>query len=79
MTEKKEPMMTPEQAAQWKRKWAAKREFELKELRAMTPAQKFEQLAALMESIRDFPEDKWREAEVQVIRERWLKIKRGSP
>lgn len=76
MAENKEPFMTPEQAAQWKQKWAAMRQQQLKEMQAMTMEERFNGFGSLMESVRDFPVDERRQQEVEDVRRRWQRIHR---
>jgi hypothetical protein len=69
-------LITKKEALEFKRRWKAVNEAELKELRRTSPAKKFRQLLVLMQCVKDFGWDealKEGEAEVRV---RWLKLKK---
>ena len=68
--------MTPEEARAYLARWKLVREVEAAELRRTSMEMKLRQLAALMQVRSVFGGDSGREAETQVIRERWARIKR---
>jgi hypothetical protein len=69
-------LITKKEALEFKRRWKAVNEAEKMELRNTSPAQKFKQLAVLMQWVKGFGWGKALKAEEAEVRKRWLKLKR---
>ncbi len=69
--------VTPEEALAYFRRWELVRDAEAKELRRTPMQTKLQQLAALMASRHVFGSEPDREAQVQVVRERWARLRRA--
>ncbi len=69
--------VTPEEALAYFRRWELVRDAEAKELRRTPMQTKLQQLAALMASRHVFGSDPDREAQIQVVRERWARLRRA--
>ena len=69
-------MITKKEAMEFKRRWKAVNEFEQRELRRTSPAQKFRRLTVLMQWVKGFGWEKALKAEEAEVRRRWLKLKR---
>jgi hypothetical protein len=68
--------ITPEEARAYFRRWELVRDVEARELRRTPMETKLQQLAALMASRQVFGPEPDREAETQVVRERWARLRR---
>ena len=66
--------MNPEDIRAFSQRRREVAEWERKELRSTSPEQKFEQLAALMESARKLDWKTTDPAEVEVVRRRWKRL-----
>ena len=69
--------VTPEEALAYFRRWELVRDVEAKELRRTPMETKLQQLAALMASRHLFGPEPDREAQIQVVRERWARLRRA--
>ena len=69
--------VTPEEALAYFRRWELVRDVEAKELRRTPMETKLQQLAALMASRHVFGPEPDREAQIQVVRERWARLRRA--
>jgi hypothetical protein len=69
--------ITPEEALAYFRRWELVRDAEARELRRTPMETKLQQLAALMASRHVFGLEPDREAEIQVVRERWARLRRA--
>jgi hypothetical protein len=69
--------ITPEEAAAYLKRWELVREAEAAELQRTTVAMKFRQLAALMASRDVFGEDPQRQQEIEIVRERWARLRQA--
>ena len=69
--------ITPEEARAYIERWELVREEEDRQLRSTPLAVKFRQLEALMESRHLLGPDPNRAAEVQVVRERWARLRQA--
>ena len=69
--------ITPEEARAYFRRWELVRDVEARELRRTPMETKLQQLAALMASRHVFGPEPDREAEIQVVRERWARLRRA--
>jgi hypothetical protein len=67
--------VTPEQAQAYLKRWELVREEEFRQLRRTPMETRFRQLEALMASRHLFGPDPNREAEVQLVRERWCRLR----
>ena len=68
--------MTKTEARAFRKRWALVNAREREELRSTSPAQKFRQLAALMASAEMFDGPESRAEEVNLVRERWNRLRR---
>lgn len=71
------PPMTAEQVLAWKAGWEAVNRREIEELRAADTTTKLRQLAAMMASDHLFESPADREAGVEAVRQRWIKLHRA--
>ena len=69
--------ITPEEARAYFRRWELVREAEVMELRRTSMETKLKHLAALMASRHVFGPEPDREAQIQVVRERWARLRRA--
>ena len=69
--------ITPEEARAYFRRWELVREVEVMELRRTSMETKLKHLAALMASRHVFGPEPDREAQIQVVRERWARLRRA--
>jgi len=69
--------VTPEEALAYFRRWELVRDVEARELRRTPMETKLQQLAALMASRHVFGPEPDREAQIQVVRERWARLRRA--
>ena len=69
-------VITPQEALAYFRRWELVRDAEARELRRTPVETKLQQLAALMASRHVFGPEPDREAEIQVVRERWARLRR---
>src|SRR2546429_8901922 len=69
--------ITPEEALAYFRRWELVREAEARELRRTPMETKLQQLASLMASRHVFGPEPDREAQLQLVRERWARLRRG--
>ena len=69
--------ITPEQALAYFRRWELVRDAEARELTRTSMETKLKQLAALMASRHVFGPEPDREAQIQVVRERWARLRRA--
>ena len=69
--------ITPEEALAYFRRWELVRDAEARELRRTPMETKLQQVAALMASRHVFGLEPDREAEIQVVRERWARLRRA--
>lgn len=69
--------MTAEQVLAWKAGWEAVNRREIEELRAADTTTKLRQLAAMMASNHLFESRADREAGVEAVRQRWMKLHRA--
>ena len=69
--------ITPEEALAYFRRWELVREAEAREVRRTSMETKLRQLAALMAARHVFGPDPDREAQIQVVRERWARLRRA--
>ncbi len=69
-------LITKKEAREFKRRWRLVNEAEKRELRRTSPAQKFRQLAVLMQWVKGFGWEKALKAEEAEVRKRWAKLKR---
>ena len=69
--------ITPEQALAYFRRWELVRDAEARELRRTSMETKLKQLAALMAARHVFGPEPDREAQIQVVRERWARLRRA--
>lgn len=71
--------MNKKQAHSFVDRWKAVREIEVRELRALTVSQRYQQLVELFEAARRFPEHPAvrarREKAIEEVRARWNKLK----
>ena len=65
------PLMTKAQYRAWKARWRTIREFEIRELRALTPVQKMEITARLMADGYRLGWHRKRRKDVVAVRDRW--------
>ena len=70
--------MTKAEIRAWHERWLRVNEHERTELRAMTIETKLRQLAALMRMARAFGWDKANEADVQPVRDLWVRLKNAA-
>ncbi len=68
--------ITPEEALAYFRRWELVREAEARELRRTPMETKLQQLASLMASRHVFGPEPDREAQLQLVRERWARLRR---
>ena len=73
----KEPLMTRAQARAWKLRWLWANQQDFEEARARTFEQKVEDLSSLLAFARSFPLSRYAQAEEQIVRARWLALKRA--
>jgi hypothetical protein len=66
--------MRAEDVRAYKKRWDLVAEYQREELRKMTPAQKFEQLAMLVETARRLKWTTHTDAEIAGVRERWNRL-----
>ena len=69
--------ITAAEAAAFNERWELVREREEGELRSTTEEAKFQRLCALMASRCVFGTESGREAEVQLVRERWSRLRQA--
>jgi hypothetical protein len=69
--------ITPKDARAYFRRWELVRDAEARELRRAPMETKLQQLAALMASRHLFGPEPDREAQIQVVRERWARLRRA--
>jgi hypothetical protein len=69
--------ITPEEALAYFRRWELVRDAEARELRDTSMETKLQQLASLMASRHVFGPQPDREAEIEVVRERWARLRRA--
>jgi hypothetical protein len=69
--------ITPEEALAYFRRWELVRDAEARELRDTPMETKLQQLASLMASRHVFGPQPDREAEIEVVRERWARLRRA--
>lgn len=69
--------MTPEQARSYFERWKLVREIETAELQRTSMDTKLQQLASLMASRHLFGPEPDREAQIQLVRERWARLRRA--
>jgi len=69
--------ITPAEALAYFRRWELVRDAEARELTRTSMETKLKQLAALMASRHVFGPEPDREAQVQVVRERWARLRRA--
>ena len=69
--------MTPEQARSYVERWALVREIEAAELQRTSMETKLRQLAALMASRRLFGPEPDREVQIELVRERWARLRQA--
>ena len=69
--------VTPEEALAYFRRWELVRDVEARELRRTPMETKLQQLAALMASRHVFGPEPDREEQIQVVRERWARLRRA--
>ena len=69
--------ITPEDALAYFRSWELVRDAEARELRRTSMETKLQQLASLMASRHVFGPEPDREAQLQVVRERWARLRRA--
>src|SRR6266404_101481 len=69
--------ITPEDALAYFRRWELVRDAEARELRCTPMETKLQQLASLMASRHVFGPEPDREAQLQVVRERWARLRRA--
>ena len=69
--------MTPEQARSFFERWKLVRDMETAELRRTPMETKHRQLAALMASRHIFGPEHDREAQIQIVRERWARLRQA--
>jgi len=69
--------ITPAEALAYFRRWELVRDAEARELTRTSMESKLKQLAALMASRHVFGPEPDREAQVQVVRERWARLRRA--
>jgi len=70
-------VITPAEALAYFRRWELVRDAEARELTRTSMETKLKQLAALMASRHVFGPEPDREAQVQVVRERWARLRRA--
>ena len=70
-------VITPAEALAYFRRWELVRDAEARELTRTSMETKIKQLAALMASRHVFGPEPDREAQVQVVRERWARLRRA--
>jgi hypothetical protein len=69
--------ITPEHALAYFRRWELVRDVEARELRRTPMETKLQQLASLMASRHVFGPEPDREAQIEVVRERWACLRRA--
>jgi hypothetical protein len=69
--------VTPEEALAYFRRWELVRDVEARELRRTPMETKLQQVAALMASRHVFGPEPDREAQIQIVRERWARLRRA--
>lgn len=69
-------LITKEEALEFKKRWEIVNEAERKELRETPPAKKMQQLATLMQWVKDFGWNEALKSGENEVRERWIKLKR---
>jgi hypothetical protein len=69
--------ITPEEARAYLRRWELVRDAEARELRRTPMETKLQQLASLMASRHVFGPEPDRDAQIQVVRERWTRLRRA--
>ncbi len=67
--------MTKQAAQQFMKRWKAVNNFERRELRKTTPAEKFRQLEALMQSATAFGWDGEDREATEAVRTRWTRLR----
>lgn len=67
--------ITKEEAKAFKTRWERTNEAERQELRGTSPIQKLNQLATLMDWVKDFGWNEVLKAEETEVRNRWIKLK----
>jgi hypothetical protein len=70
--------ITPEQARAYLKRYELLDGFQAAELARASVQSKFQQLSALMSSRHAFGSDPERERDLQVVRERWARVRRAS-
>ena len=70
-------VITPAEALAYFRRWELVRDAEARELTRTSMETKIKQLAALMASRHVFGPEPDREAQIQVVRERWARLRRA--
>ena len=70
--------ITPAEAQAYFRRWELVREIELIELRRTSMEVKLRQLSALMASRGIFGVDPQRQSDVQLVRDRWARLRQAS-
>ena len=70
--------LTPAEARAYFKRWELVKEMELAELRRTSMATKLQQLSALMASRGLFAADPDRESDIQLVRERWMRLRQVS-
>lgn len=69
--------LTPEEAMSYLNRWKLVREVEAQELSNSSFDTRLQQLSVLMASRELFPQDPNREAMVQTVRDRWIRIRQA--
>jgi hypothetical protein len=69
--------LTPEQATAYLKRWELVREVEAAELQRTPVEMKFRQLSALMASRGMFADDPQRQPEIELVRERWARLRKA--
>jgi hypothetical protein len=73
--------LNPKQVKQWKKGFEEVEKFHVEELRRKTPEEKLAELDALFRTAQIFGWDRRKsppqEKEIQMVRKRWIKIKKG--